>query len=193
MNQKYVVLDIETQKTAQEVEGGWNNIKDFGVAIAVCWHNDLEVFTTHVEEPTDDMRRSLGFWDLEALLGFLNYYPLVVSFNGINFDYEVLRPYGLKPELLIPKSFDILDRMKKILGHRVSLESVAQATLKQGKTGNGLEAVRLWKEGKVDAVIDYCKHDVEITRQIYEFIRENGFCRYYSLNHEVCRCSIAAS
>ena len=181
--ENYVVFDIETRKTAQEVEGGWNNIKDFGVAVAVCWHNDLEVFTTHVEEPTDES----GFWDIEALRSFLDQYPLIVSFNGINFDYEVLRPYGLKPELLLPKSFDILAQLKKVLGHRVSLESVAQATLNKGKIADGLEAVRYWKEGKLDAVISYCKHDVELTRQIYEFIQNNSFCYYLNFNREVVR------
>ena len=191
----YIVLDIETKKTANEVEGGWNNIPAFGVAIAVLWHQVWGHFSFHSDFSNAEIIPAIHsladkgtyVWDIELLISYLNNCEKIVTFNGVNFDYEVLRPYGLQPELLYHKSFDILDRMKKALGHRVSLESVAQATLGVGKIGNGIEAVRLWKEGKIEAVIDYCKHDVEITRQIYEFIQKNGFCYYLNLNRESCR------
>ena len=196
----YIVLDLETQKLSDEVEGGWNNIKDFGVAVAICWHEGHYklkegFFSIHADwndatqRPAIDALSDKGIyvWDIDLLISYLESAPLIVSFNGIKFDYEVLRPYGLKPELLYPKSFDILDRMKKVLGHRVSLESVAQATLGVGKTGSGTEAVRFWKEGKLDAVIDYCKMDVDITKRIYEFIQKHGFCYYLNLNRESCR------
>ena len=32
---EYIVLDIETKKLAEEVEGSWSNIKAFGLAVAV--------------------------------------------------------------------------------------------------------------------------------------------------------------
>ena len=195
---EYIVLDLETQKLSDEVEGGWNNIKDFGVAVAVLWHEghyQEGFFSVHADWNEDSLKPAIDalsdkgvyIWDIDLLISYLESAPAIVSFNGINFDYEVLRPYGLQPELLYHKSFDILDQLKKKLGHRVSLESVAQATLGVGKTGSGVEAVRFWKEGKIDAVIDYCKQDVDITKRIYEFIQKHGFCYYLNLNRESCR------
>lgn len=197
--ENYVVLDLETKKLSDEVEGGWNNIPAFGVAIAVLWHEGRFVdrqgfFSIHAEWhenrnepiPIDALsEKGIYVWDIDLLIAYLRTSEKIVSFNGIAFDYEVLRPYGLQPELLYPKSFDILDRIKRVLGHRVSLQSVAQATLNEHKTRTGVEAVRLFKEGKIEDVIDYCKHDVEITNRIYQFIRENGYCNYLTLNSQI--------
>jgi hypothetical protein len=35
-----VYLDIETLRLSHEVEGGWANIRQFGVAVAVTWDKD---------------------------------------------------------------------------------------------------------------------------------------------------------
>jgi len=197
--EKYTVLDIETQKWAEEVKGGWNNIAGFGLAIAVCWHQteDGGYF-----QPYQDNRASLEvtrknkykeYYDLltsQQLIQDLYDVPKIITFNGIHFDYEVLRPYGLRPEKLYPKSFDILNKMQKVLGHRVSLESVAQATLGEGKGGSGTEAVKWFREGKIDKVIEYCKKDVELTKRIYDFIRERGYAHYLSLSGEVRTCHL---
>lgn len=175
----YLVLDIETQRLSDEVPGGWDNIGAFGLAIAVTMHNDgvWESWTEH---------------DTHTLISELYDSPLVVTFNGINFDYEVLRPYGLHPELLYPKSYDILHKMQQVLGHRVSLASVALATLNEGKSGDGKDAVKWFREGKIDKIIEYCKQDVNITRRIYEFILLHGYCLYKDLRGSTRMCHLKA-
>ena len=176
---KYLVLDIETRKLVQEVKGGWDNIKDFGLAIAITMKPDEE----------------WNWWDepiVDELIKELEQAPLVITFNGIRFDYEVLQPYGLKPEILYPKSFDILAQFERIKGHRVSLDSVAQATLGEGKSGDGTQAVKWFREGKIDKVIEYCKQDVDLTKQIYEFILDYGYVHYLSLSGEVRTCKMKA-
>ena len=32
-----IYLDVETQRLSSEVPGGWNNIRAFGVSVAVTW------------------------------------------------------------------------------------------------------------------------------------------------------------
>lgn len=177
---EYLVMDIETQKLSTDVPGGWGNIGAFGLAIAVTMHDDGEW-------------ESWTEYDTHILIPELYDSPLIVTFNGINFDYEVLRPYDLDPELLYPKSYDILHEMKKVLGHRVSLESVAWATLNKGKSGDGKEAVQWYKDGKLSRVIHYCLSDVEITKQIYEFILKHGFCYYTSLQGVKRPCKLPST
>jgi len=175
--EKYLVLDIETQRLSHEVSGGWNNIGAFGLAIAVTMHND-------------GMWEHWTEYDTHILIPELLDSPKVITFNGIHFDYEVLRPYGLDPEELYPKSYDILHEMRKVLGHRVSLDSVAQATLGTEKSGSGIDAVKWYKEGEIDKVINYCLDDVIITKQIYRFIKQHGFCYYTDLQGGKRACQL---
>jgi DEAD/DEAH box helicase domain-containing protein len=70
-------------------------------------------------------------------------------------------------------SLDILEYIDKALGHRISLETVARATLGAGKSGSGKDAVVYYKTGKMDLLKKYCLDDVKITRQVYEYVLKN--------------------
>jgi DEAD/DEAH box helicase domain-containing protein len=59
------------------------------------------------------------------------------------------------------------------LGHRLGLEAVAAATLGVGKTGDGLDAIRWWREGRVLAIAEYCCFDVKCTKLVHEFGLQN--------------------
>lgn len=56
---------------------------------------------------------------------------------------------------------------------------MAKSTLNVGKSANGLLALRWWKQGKIDRIVEYCKKDVEVTRDVYLFGKERGFI-YFS-------------
>jgi DEAD/DEAH box helicase domain-containing protein len=78
-------------------------------------------------------------------------------------------------DALYRKSTDMLALLSKRLGFRVKLDSVAQATLGRGKTGSGTDSVKWWRDGDRQKVVEYCKMDVEITRDIYLFVKQNGY------------------
>ena len=86
----------------------------------------------------------------------------------------------LYTELVGLNNFDILLELKKILGHRLKLESIARPTLGMGKSADGLQALKWYKEGKLDKIIEYCKVDVEVTRDIHKFAIENSKLHYDS-------------
>ena len=68
--------------------------------------------------------------------------------------------------------------MSKKLGFRVKLESVAHATLGRGKSASGKESVDWWQSGdpeKRRMVLEYCRQDVELTRDLYRFGKEKGY------------------
>jgi len=163
---QYIVLDLETERLAEEV-GGWVPER-FGLAVAVTW----------------DQRNGFREWykeDVEALAREMSAFDLVVGFNVIRFDYGVLAAYchGVR-ELLRHKTIDILADVYDALGFRVSLENLAGATLGRGKTGTGIEAVEWWREGKRDLVIKYCRADVELTRDLYLHGVNHGVIYYPS-------------
>src|SRR5512134_1632271 len=103
-----IYLDTETQKIADEVQGGWDNIRAFGLSVAVTWDASNE-FREWYEA------------DAGRLIGELRAFDRVVTFNGIRFDLEVLAAYGDVRELR-GKSLDLLQDLKRRLGFRVSLE-----------------------------------------------------------------------
>ncbi len=74
----------------------------------------------------------------------------------------------------------MLNDIFRTLGFRLSLNSLAKATLGSTKTADGLQSVEWFRNGELDKVAEYCKSDVDITRRLHEFGRENGFVHYYS-------------
>ncbi len=152
-----VFFDLETQKLFDEV-GGRENIRLLGFAAAVTYSTAGGDFREYREESVADLVAELRAADL------------VVGFNVLRFDYEVLRAYTADSLTTIP-TVDMLEHIYRRLGFRVSLDNLAQTTLRAAKSADGVQSVRWYKEGLIDLVLEYCRHDVEITRQLYEFGR----------------------
>lgn len=94
---------------------------------------------------------------------------LVVGFNVLRFDYEVLMAYTVLDLPHQCRTLDILVDVEAKLGHRLKLDSIANTTLGVGKTGDGLDAVRWWREGKLLEIAEYCCFDVKVTKLLYEY------------------------
>ncbi len=159
-----LVLDIETQYLTEQVAGGWDAVDKLRVALVVTW----------------DERNGMRTWyeeDVPRLLMELRNFQPIVTFNGENFDFKVLSAYGAV-DFLKGRSADVLAIMSRKLGFRVKLESVAQATLGRGKSASGKESVDWWQSGdpeKRRMVLEYCRQDVELTRDVYLFGKEKGY------------------
>ncbi len=152
-----LVLDVETQRLAQEV-GGWAFVDRLGLAAAVT-----------LDVQTGDVRRYVEA-DAPALVQQLTGAATIVGYNLIRFDYQVLRPYGLDPsDLLIGRrTIDLLDHLYRALGFYVSLDNVAGATLGAAKTADGFAAVAWYRQGLIDKLLDYCEEDVLITNRLWQ-------------------------
>jgi DEAD/DEAH box helicase domain-containing protein len=148
-------FDVETQRTFDEV-GGRHNIRKLGLSAAVTYSSADGAFRHYTEETVADLIAELKAADL------------VVGFNVLRFDYEVLHAYTADRLDQIP-TVDMLDQIYKRLGFRISLDNLASTTLGTVKSADGLQAVRWYKEGRIQEILDYCQQDVEVTRQLYEY------------------------
>lgn len=162
-----VYFDLETQKTFDEV-GGRTGIASLRLACGVTWSTDRRDFAVYWEK------------DASALVAELKSADRVVGFNILGFDYEVLKPYAPAENFRAIRSTDMLVDIFRALNFHVSLDSVAKATLGATKTADGLQSVEWFRAGELDRVAEYCKADVDITRRVYEFGRDNGFILYHS-------------
>ncbi|MCX6787295.1 MAG: hypothetical protein NTY93_02085, partial [Candidatus Kaiserbacteria bacterium] len=79
------------------------------------------------------------------------------------------------------RSLDLLSEVQKVLGRRIRLQSLAEATLGRGKTGEGSKAGEWWKDGRKDEVAKYCIEDVRLTRDLYDYALEHGILKYKDL------------
>ncbi len=155
-----VYFDLETQKSAAEV-GGWDKKRDMKMSVGVTYNTHDEQYQIYSEDQVNDLVKQLTRADV------------VVGFNIINFDYEVLHGYTPLDMHSIP-TLDLMVDLEKTLGHRVSLDAVAKTTLNAPKIADGLQALKWWKEGKLMEIAEYCCFDVKITKQLHEYGRQYG-------------------
>jgi hypothetical protein len=148
-------FDLETQKSADEV-GGWNNISRMGMSVAVTYSTARGEYRIYGEPDVDNLIKDLQRVDL------------VVGFNNLRFDYEVLHGYTALDLRQLP-TLDLLISLQEQLQHRLSLDAIATATFGVEKTAEGLQAIQWYKEGKMIEIAEYCCYDVKLTRMVHEY------------------------
>jgi DEAD/DEAH box helicase domain-containing protein len=89
----------------------------------------------------------------------------------------VLQPYT-KVNLADLPTLDILEEVHTLLGHRLSLNHLAEKTLGEKKTGDGLLALELYAAGKWEELTSYCTQDVLLTQRLFEFGVRHGYLIY---------------
>ncbi|MBW1955779.1 MAG: DEAD/DEAH box helicase [Deltaproteobacteria bacterium] len=157
----YGILDLETQRSAEEV-GGWHRSDLMRISCAVLYDSKADDYVEYLEK------------DIPALIERLKCLDLVVGFNIKRFDYGVLRGYSDFAFETLP-TLDILEEIHHRLGYRLSLNHLAGVTLGKEKSGDGLQALAWWRDGRIQEILDYCRRDVEITRDLLHFGIKNGF------------------
>src|SRR3989344_7124947 len=156
-----ITFDIET-------EGVFQNNGDF---------SNLEVTVVGVYDSAT--KELTGYYkdELHKLWPVLESADLLVGYNSDHFDIPILNKY-YAGDLSKIRSVDLLKEIKNVLGRRLKLDGIAEATLGKKKNGNGLEAGKWWAEGNIDKVREYCIDDVRLTRDLYEYAKKHGLLKY---------------
>ncbi len=164
MNDK-LVLDLETKKTFEEV-GGYHNADKLGISLVGVYSYARNQYRAFREEEFKELKEWLEASDL------------IIGFNSKHFDFTVLQPYYPKYDLSKLPHLDILEEVVYALGHRLKLESIAQATLGHGKSGDGLDAIKYFREGDWASLEKYCLDDVRVTKEVYDYGVSHGYIWY---------------
>jgi len=172
-----IFFDLETQNTFEEVGGHYP--ERLRISVAVTYNTDDDTF--HFYREADAGRLALD----------LSRADLVVGYNLYGFDYPVLQQYADAVNLATLPTIDMMLEIQKQLGFRVSLNAVAAATLKMGKSADGLQAVQWWREGNIEKIFRYCQQDVEVTRRVYEFGRQYHYVQYYDRQYKIRRVPVS--
>ncbi|MBW2634118.1 MAG: DUF1998 domain-containing protein, partial [Deltaproteobacteria bacterium] len=158
---RYGVLDLETQRSAQEV-GGWHRADRMRVSCGVLYDSVEDRYFDYLEDQLPEL-----FEHLQTL-------DCIIGFNIKRFDYKVLSGYTDFDFLSLP-TLDILEEVHNHLGYRLSLDHLSQVTLGARKSADGLQALRWWKQGRMRELLEYCGQDVKLTWEIFLFGRDKGY------------------
>jgi DEAD/DEAH box helicase domain-containing protein len=168
---KQIILDVETKKTFDEV-GGY-----FPEKLEASFIGLIERDGFPEDGDCKEMRHELFENDFHKLPSLLEHADVLVGFNITGFDLPALQPYYPGDIMLLPQ-LDLLDVIKNVAGHRISLDAVAKETLNTQKIGHGLDAITYYQNKEFDKLAKYCMKDVEITRDLYDFGRVNHAVKF---------------
>ncbi len=161
-----ITFDIETKNFFSDV--GSNDPIALDISV-VCLHDSL-----------DNQYKSFLEDDFKNLWPILEQADMLITWNGNHFDIPLLNKY-YPGDLNKIKSLDLMKEVQGVLGRRLKLDTVAEATLGRNKIGHGTEAVEWWQKGEIDKLIKYCIEDVAITKEIYDYALKNGLLKYKDL------------
>lgn len=164
-----VIFDCETQKLFSEITT--NDPADLGVSL-------VSVYVRTVDDSQREITGSMySFWESEipAMWQHFRNAKRIIGFNSIKFDVPALIRMA-PPEFAKLPHFDIMQSVRDVLGHSLSLNALATQTLGVTKTDVGTNAVLYWKSqdpAQLAKLKEYCEADVLITRDLYDFgVRE---------------------
>ncbi|MEN9912901.1 MAG: hypothetical protein RLY66_309 [Candidatus Parcubacteria bacterium] len=163
---RVITFDIETKNLFQDV--GTNDPADLDISV-ICIHDSL-----------DNEFRSFLEADFSKLWPILEQADAFVTWNGDHFDIPLLNKY-YPGDLTKIKSIDLMKEVQLVLGRRLKLDTVGEATLGRNKSGHGLDAIEWWKNGEIDKIIKYCIEDVRLTRDLYDYAMANKHLKYKEL------------
>lgn len=166
MTPRYLVFDIETANAFPGFSRA--DLDRLELAIVGVYDSATDAYAAYEKE------------ELPLLWPLFERADLIVGFNSDHFDIPLLNRY-YPGDLSLIRSLDLMLEVQKVLGRRVRLQSLAEATLGKGKKGDGLAAVRWWQEGKKDRVRAYCIEDVRLTKELLDYALAHGALKYKDL------------
>ncbi len=161
-----IVLDIETSNTFHDV--GSNDPAKLSLSLMVVYDYATDAYLTFTQK------------NISELWPIIEQTDLLIGYNSDHFDIPLLNKY-YPGDLTTIGSLDLMLEVKNVVGRSLKLDNIAQATLGVGKSGHGLQAIEWWKNGEVEKVEQYCRDDVKVTKDVYEYALQNNTLKYKNL------------
>ena len=168
-NKRIIIFDLETKDLIPEDR----NIEILELA-AGGFYDSID-YKNHLYEK--DQIHLFSERTIGKFISVLREADLVVSYNGLGFDYLVLKKYLNFDPYTLP-TWDMLAECKKVLKYRVKLDTLARCTLDIKKSGSGANAPALFKNKNWQKLEAYLRQDVHITKEIF----------YHGLNEGYLKC-----
>ena len=166
---RVVTFDIETSNAFNSLSR--NDLTKLDISIVGIHDSETDEYSSYSQE------------EFPQLWPILERADMLVGYNSDTFDIPILNRY-YPGDLTKIKSLDLLVEVQQVLGRRLRLQSLAEATLNKGKGGDGLKAIEWWANGEYEKVRTYCIEDVRITRELFDYALEHGSLKYKDLREK---------
>ena len=169
-----VVFDIETQDKISNMPG--SDRLDQVCNLQVSCLSYLVVDSDRLLDPDDaqaavEEAEMVTLWrdedpdgdgPFERMFKAFDEAELICSFNGLGFDHPVLYKHctRTRSEAHLLKAHDVFSRLKENTTVWFKLDNLLKANGLETKTANGLEAIKMWNQGRRDELEAYCSQDV---------------------------------
>lgn len=160
---RQITFDIETANSLPSFDRG--NLAKLELALVGIHDSENNEFSSYTKE------------ELPQLWPILERADMLIGYNSDTFDIPLLNRY-YPGDLSTIRSLDLMIEVQKVLGRRLRLQSLAEATLGRGKKGDGLKSIEWWQQGLVDKVREYCIEDVRLTRELFDYAVTNQGLKY---------------
>lgn len=185
-----LALDIETKNMSHEI-GGFGNTHMFKVSTVATW--DGSNGTVYADVSTDNLSKSDYVvkplselkYDLD---NHLSKGGSILGHNIAVFDLAILRDsmdIHCINKCISNKQY--IDTSKDLLsahGERIPLSNLVKCSLGDSKLMDSADAPKLWKMGKYDEVIEYCMKDTKLVYDLWQYGKENGIVKAFSIEKE---------
>jgi DEAD/DEAH box helicase domain-containing protein len=160
---RIVTFDIETANWLSDTGSG--DPADLTIAIVCIHDSETDTYSSYLET------------ELPQLWPILERTDILVGYNSDHFDIPLLNKY-YPGDLGNIKSVDLMKEVYAVLGRRLKLDTLAEATLGEGKSASGSQSLQWWRAGEVEKVRQYCLKDVEITKRLFDTALAKGVLKY---------------
>jgi DEAD/DEAH box helicase domain-containing protein len=143
-------------------------------------YHRLDISIVGVHDSVSGEYTSYSKEEFPKLWPLLEQADVLIGYNSDSFDVPLLNHY-YPGDLTQIRSLDLMVEVQKVLGRRLRLQNLAEATLGHGKSADGLKAVEWWQQGEYDKVREYCIQDVKVTRELYEYALKHNKLKYKDL------------
>lgn len=157
-----IVFDIET---TGQMQGGSIDFTNQELTIVCIYDSKTDSYSSYLKE------------ELPKLWGILERADVLIGYNSDHFDIPILNKY-YPGDLTQMRSIDLLKEVRAVLGRRLKMDNIAEATLGTGKIASGLDAVRWWQEGNIEKLREYCIDDVRVTKELYDYAKKHKHLKY---------------
>ena len=200
--EKYLAWDIEIYKEITKDVKDWKDIRPLGITCGAGYLSDsdkpllwysgqhqleqelLEIGKHNIIGGTP-VKEQMNKGEVQRMVDDLKRYSeegyQIVTWNGLQFDFDVLAEESEQKETCIELAWNHLDIMFQFFcqqGYPVGLNYVAQGMLKTQKTEgmSGAQAPVMWQGGDVDRlkVLEYVIQDAKLTLDIAKEINNRS-------------------
>lgn len=176
VKQPYVVVfDIETQDKITSMPG--NCRYDQVSALQVSCLSYLTIPSARLFD-SEDARRAVdeaevttlwrdvdvdGHGPFAKLFEAFDGAEVIAAYNGYDFDFPVLHKHAtrLRNESFLKRGHDPFARLRATTQVWYKLDNLLKANHLETKTANGLEAIKMWEDGRREELASYCAADVK--------------------------------